>query len=72
MIIKGIFITSLNLLYSFPIHLAFAVINRQNCKMKKLDLLFFTTKISLKSDCNYISVAVDIITFFCVVRGVMS
>jgi hypothetical protein len=40
--------------------------------MKKLDLLFFTLKISLKSDCNYISVAFDIRTCFCVVHDVIN
>jgi len=40
LIIKGIFIASLNLLYSFPIHLAFSVINRRKYEMKKLIYYF--------------------------------
>jgi hypothetical protein len=69
---RDIYSLSLDLLYPFPIHLAFSLINRRNCEMKKLDLLFFTLKISLKSHCNYISVAFDICTCFCVVHNVIS
>ena len=63
----------LNFLFSFRIHLAFFSNKQTELRNGKKNLIYyFSLKISLKSDCNYISVTFDICVCVCVVHDVIT